>query len=413
MHERQLISEWTPQQRKISIYIALLCSVFSTTMLSLSHPLVNVLLAKQGVSIEQIALLSTVYGFASFILWPFLSSLLKKFGVAVVVGFSMLMTLICFLASIFATEMWHWYIIRCGYGVAVMLQWIGVELWVNVAADESNRARAISSYVMTCTIGFLGGLGLLALLGYGATAYWFCCGLSVIAFLAILLGHRFMPSAADMQAQSAKDESGQAHKGLGMKVYRSLFLRAKILFIIALFAGAVEMFMKHLIPVYWEGLGLSDAMVTNYLIVCAVGGTIIVAGAGWATERFNRRWLLPCLIALFVASCSAIPFAETVIERGLAMFFLGGSVLSLYSVTLTFVGSRFEGEELVEANSLFIMIFLLGSVVGPVLFSQLGGVFAEHGLIYSAIAFGGVIFLIELYRALKLTAKGVVQGEAK
>jgi MFS family permease len=62
------------------------------------------------------------------------------------------------------------------------------------------------------------------------------------------------------------------------------------------------------------------------------------------------------------------------------LFLWGGVTVSLYPVALSMVGDRFAGAELVAGNAALIMLYGIGSLVGPAIAGVAMDLWNPHGL---------------------------------
>jgi MFS family permease len=102
--------------------------------------------------------------------------------------------------------------------------------------------------------------------------------------------------------------------------------------------------------------------------VYTAGGILLQPLVGWAADRTSHVRLLRAAALSFVISLAVLPLVIGTLALAWPVLFLaGGAVASFYTLGLILLGERFQAEGLAEANTLFIICYTGGSVVGPVL----------------------------------------------
>ena len=149
-----------------------------------------------------------------------------------------------------------------------------------------------------------------------------------------------------------------------------------------------------LLPVYGVSSGLSQGQSALMLSVMGFGALCMQLPIGWLADSFDRyRVLLLCGVG-GVAGALLLPVA---IDAGAwlwgLLFLWGGSFAGLYTVTMTMVGQRFRGAELVTANAAFGLLWGVASLVATPAAGAAMDAWNPHGLV-AAIVTGGVAFLL-------------------
>ena len=77
----------------------------------------------------------------------------------------------------------------------------------------------------------------------------------------------------------------------------------------------------------------------------------------------------------------------------------GIASVSLYTVTLAYLGERVNVAELSIATSVFIIIFECGEFIGPIMIGSIMDIYGNIGFIYALIIFTLFSLLIGLFRS--------------
>ena len=126
-------------------------------------------------------------------------------------------------------------------------------------------------------------------------------------------------------------------------------------------------------------------------------GVLFQPFVGALTDKINKRNLIiiflifhliwPILLNNFISNFPVICFS--VIIWGIAS-------VSLYTVTLAYLGERVKITELSIATSVFIIIFEFGEFIGPIIIGSIMDVYGNIGFIYALIVFTLFSLLIGL-----------------
>ncbi len=113
---------------------------------------------------------------------------------------------------------------------------------------------------------------------------------------------------------------------------------------------------------------------------------------GWLSDRFDRRLIILAgnLTGMAVA---AVFFALLAgghgVPTSVLAFILGGALMPLYSVCLAEVNDRIDGSEMIATASSFVLIYGVGSAVGPVAAGLVIGQAGPSGLfLFMAVTLG-------------------------
>jgi MFS family permease len=135
------------------------------------------------------------------------------------------------------------------------------------------------------------------------------------------------------------------------------------------------------------------------LTVFLVGGILLQLPFGWLGDRWSRRRTLALVGLLGLLSSLALGlFGGSPLIAGLLCFLLGGAVLALYNLGLALLGERFAREDLGIANAAFIMVYSVGSLVGPAVGGTATEVSATWGLPATLAAICALVMAMALWR---------------
>jgi MFS family permease len=134
----------------------------------------------------------------------------------------------------------------------------------------------------------------------------------------------------------------------------------------ALVAGLVESADLTLLPLFGLHSGLDERAALLLVAVFMAGNVILQVPIGLLADRYGRRTLLGICA---VASCIGPLLLQTSLGSPLLLwpllFVWGGTLYAFYSQGIALLGEEFAVEDLPGANTLFVMVYCLGGVIGP------------------------------------------------
>lgn len=141
-----------------------------------------------------------------------------------------------------------------------------------------------------------------------------------------------------------------------------------MIFLAASLAGLTDTTLLALLHIYGLRSGFDQQTAVIMLTVAFTGTVALQVPVGWIADHLDHHLLLVLFGIVFVGIPIAVPF---ILNLGLVfwpvLFIWGGASMGIYTVGLTMLGERFELTQLAGANAVFVMIYEIGSLIGPVL----------------------------------------------
>jgi len=256
------------------------------------------------------------------------------------------------------------------------------ESWINENAENGQRGRLISIYVLVSLVGMASGQVLFSLI---QLEHLFALAALLILFALVPIG-----LFCDDQPMALKE------KTIRMRSLRKVSLLARAgMFVSGVVTGSIWA----MTPLLIEGSQFDMSCSGIIMMAVILGGAAFQLPAGIAADRFGRLHVTK----IVVLSCLVISMAglfvpfNNIFELALIMFLLGGTSLSLYTLASAEANDRSELSRVEIATALLLMNGL-GSVIGPLL----------TGLIMSWIPLG--LFLISGTAMTVLLATSYIYG---
>ena len=141
---------------------------------------------------------------------------------------------------------------------------------------------------------------------------------------------------------------------------------APIVMLAALVAGLVESADLTLLPLFGLHSGLDEQAALLLVAVFMAGNVILQVPIGLLADRYGRRTLLgicavaSCIGPLLLQASMGVPLLLWPL-----LFVWGGTLYAFYSQGIALLGEEFAVEDLPTANTLFVMVYCFGGVIGP------------------------------------------------
>ena len=265
--------------------------------------------------------------------------------------------------------------------------WMTMDTWVNLVSDNKNRGKAIGFYNSAITIGFATGPLFIGIFGAeGVFPIIIAIGLMIIRTPVMIM--------IKQQVDSVRIPK------LEKKLNFSFIKIAPFIFISIFVSGIIDSTFGALFPAYMINEFFSDKEIGYIFFIGLFIGVFFQPFVGALTDKINKRNLIiiflifhliwPILLNNFISNLPIICFS--VIIWGIAS-------VSLYTVTLAYLGERVKISELSIATSVFIIIFEFGEFIGPILTGSIMDIYGNIGFIYTLIIFTFFSLFIGIIRS--------------
>ena len=357
----------TSAQRRRSLAAAMASAAAAGLTVGLTVPLISLILERDGVGATLIGLNTATAALAVVVFAPIMPRLIGSLGTLPSMFLGLAVSAGAILLFPVFPSLPAWFALRFVLGLGMVVHWVVGEAWINTVATEESRGRVIGLYVTLLAAGFAGGPLLVGLIGIDGTAP-FLVSAAIIAAAAAPLA--FARGVAP--PMPARPTAG----------FVRFFRRAPTTMGAALAFGLVDGAVFALLPLYSLRSGFDQHTAVVMLSVFVAGNLVLQIPIGWLADKVDRRLLLMACAGIGIAGPAALPFVLGAPALLWPLLFVwGGTVVGLYTVGLTLLGQRFRLADLAGANVAFVMIFEVGSVVGPSLAGGAMELWDPHGLL--------------------------------
>ncbi|MDX1431071.1 MAG: MFS transporter [Gammaproteobacteria bacterium] len=359
------MQQHTPSNWRNLIAACAAITVFGLAF-GMTYPLLSLILESRGVSSEMIGINSAMMPIGILLFSSVIPIATKRYGARGVAIAAALATSLLILAYKTFDTLEAWFIVRLLQGMSISTLFVLSEAWIVSFAGSGHRGKIVAIYGSILSASFGAGPALVGWIGIEGWAPF------VIGSLVILLG--VVPLAFVREEHAAHPEETKASGIFEFAPKAPMLLAAVGAF--AIFDAAT----LSLLPVYGIRTGLDLQTAATALTALIVGNIVLQFPIGWLADRYPRRAVLAgcafvtALFALLLPAVMSTPWMWPV------LVVMGASGYGVYTVSLTSLGDRFDGIELVNGSASFAVMWGIGALLGSVAggWSMTG--FGPHGL---------------------------------
>jgi MFS family permease len=338
-----------------------LAAVFSASfgvglIFGFQPPLMALVLARGGASSFAIGTVTSISTVAVMLCGPLYPSAIRRLGLrlAIILGIAV-STAVLFVMP-WLPGFQGWLALRFVTGCALGLEWIASEIWLNRLSTDQSRGTVMGIYATVFAAGVMAGPLMLQITG---TTGWrpFGVGALCLALTALPL-----LAARDRTAGDA----GPRARLQWLRVARA----APTVMLAALIAGLVESAYVSLLPVFALLRGLDEHSSLLLVTVFLAGNIILQLPIGRLGDRLGRQRVLAlcagvCVIGpILLSAVMGVPWLVWPL-----LLLWGGTMYGFYTQGIALLGESYPHAELADANTVFVVVYCAGGIVGP----SLGG----------------------------------------
>ena len=281
-----------------------------------------------------------------------------------------------------------WAFGRVLIGFCFSAVYVTAESWLNNAASNDNRGKALSLYMIVQTSGIvLAQALLLAADPSGYVLFVIPSILVSIAVTPILLSISPTPAFDTSKPMSLKELFGYSPLGCV-----GTFL-----------LGGVFSAQFGMSPIYGTEAGLTLPQISLFVSTFFIGAIITQYPIGWLSDRMDRRQLIVIISCVGAggAALGALMGADYTILL-CAAFVMGGAANPLYSLLIAHTNDSLDPEDMASASGGMIFLNGLGAIAGPLITGWAMNVMGPGGFFVFA---GGLIAALGAYGIYRATQR--------
>ncbi|MFT4731697.1 MAG: MFS family permease [Gammaproteobacteria bacterium] len=343
-----------------SILVSILALFLAIFLLLLGNSLLTTLLVLRGVSEgfsgQFLGILTSVYFLGAFVATLLASNMIKRMGHIRCFTFCTALLGCSVLAYVLFVSPVAWLFIRFFTGFGMFVVYTVVESWLNGQTQDTYRSRVFSIYTLINLIAVAASQQLL--LVDNATSYT----LFIIA--------SFLITAAVMPISWTRLQQPHVAVDMPSMSILKVFDAAPVAVTGCLVSGLIMGPFWGLTPLFVSELGYTNQELAAFISLSILGGALIQYPVGRWSDYMDRRrvilftFVLGALVALSMVICAKY-FSD---QRGLITVLSAifcGLVLAVYPISVVHLVDRINKDHLVAGSSSLLMIYGLGSFIGP------------------------------------------------
>lgn len=289
-----------------------------------------------------------------------------------------------------------WVFLRFVIGFCFSGVYVTAESWLNNAASNENRGKALSVYMIVQMAGLVAAQGILVLGDPSGFVLFIVPSVLVsIAFAPILLSVNPTPPFEAAKPMRLRE------------IYAVSPLGCVGIFLL----GGVFAAQFGMASVYATQAGMSIREISLFIAMLYVGALFLQYPIGWVSDRMDRRQLIMIVAAIGAVAAGLGLFFGT--EFGVLLvvaFFVGGMTSPLYSLLLAYTNDFLDPEDMAGASGVLIFINGMGAIAGPLITGWIMGQIGPSGFwLFIGLLMAGMT-LYALYRSTQRAAVAVAES---
>ncbi|WP_137701933.1 MFS transporter [Marimonas lutisalis] len=283
---------------------------------------------------------------------------------------------------------WFWMLMRVVIGFCFSGVYVTAESWLNNAATNETRGKALSLYMIVQMVGIIVAQMLLLVADPAGFILFIIPSVLVsISFAPILLSIAPTPAFESTKPMSLRELYAISPLGIvGMFLLGSVF--------------SAQFGMS---AVYGAEAGLSLVQISMFVSAFYVGATLIQYPLGWISDRMDRRLLIMVVSLLGGAGAVVgLAFGGAFPALLVAAFLIGGTSNPLYSLLIAYTNDFVDLEDMAAVSGGLVFTNGLGAIAGPVATGWIMGLVGSGGYFFFL---GVLLFALGGYAAWRMTQR--------
>jgi MFS family permease len=332
----------------------------------MTYPLLSLILESRGVSTDMIGINSAMMPIGILLFSSVIPVASKRFGSRNLAIAAAVLTAVLIISYKFFDSLEAWFVIRLLQGMSISTLFVLSEAWIVGFAGSEHRGKIVAVYSSVLSASFGAGPALVGWIGIDGWAPF------VIGAVVVLVGIVPLSLVREEQTQQPSETKTSGFFEFAPKA--PMLLAA--IFAFAIFdAGTLS-----LLPVYGIQNGLDLTTAAYALTVLIVGNVVLQFPLGWLADKFPHRLVLAGCALVTVVGLLLLPFVMATLWMWPVLVIVGAAGYGVYTVSLTSLGDRFSGQELIDGSASFAVMWGAGALIGSISggWAMIG--FGSHGL---------------------------------
>ena len=289
------------------------------------------------------------------------------------------------LAVLISVDPATWSVSRFVFGFGLAGIFVVVESWLNAKSDNIVRGRVFAVYIFVQLAGLMIAQSFVPLLASNLTlSMAVVAGFGVLAMAPLMFGKIAPPERTPFLRAS----------------FRALASASPVGVVGATVSGFVWAVVMAMSPIYAQRAGFEPDGVALVVMALVLGGIALQLPIGWISDIRDRRNVLAGMAsgAAIAAALGALAHGESTVLTIAAVSLFGGLTFPFYTVAVAHVNDRISHAERLPASGAMILLFGIGSVLGPIAASWAMDAMGPRGFFVLLAGVTGAFAAYTLYR---------------
>ncbi len=289
---------------------------------------------------------------------------------------------------------WAWTAMRVVIGFCYSGVYVTAESWLNNAADNENRGKALSLYMIMQMLGIIVAQALLLVADPG--------GYVLFVIMSVLVSISFAPILLSISPTPAFESTKP-------KTLREIMEISPLGCVGMFLLGGVFSAQFGMSAVYGTQAGLTLAELSLFVSMFYVGATLLQYPLGWISDRMDRRVLIMLVsMACAVGGALGMIAGDNYSMLLVAAFIIGGMSNPLYSLLVAYTNDFIDVEDMAAVSGGLVFINGLGAISGPLIAAWMMGAFgASAYLLFLTL----LVAALAAYAAYRMTQRAAPSSE--
>ncbi|MBV6631534.1 MAG: MFS transporter [Alphaproteobacteria bacterium] len=352
----------------------------------------------EGFSSDAIGIVGTTYAIGFMIGTLIVPKFIGQVGhIRVFAAFASLFVISALAQSLYV-DTWLWALLRLVAGFSIAGIFTLVEGWINESTPNTVRGQVLAAYTVVNYFGISLGQGLIAVVDPAQSFMFLLTAFLVCASVLPLM-------LVTIQAPTPIETERFA--------LRQLFKVSPLGCLAVMAAGVLNSVLANFVPVLGRTIDPDNAWIAQLMLAFILSGIVFQVPLGRLSDMFDRRIvLIACGAATGVTGLIGLMIGIDGKVMALVLIAMSGALIpALYSIGVAHTTDFVDNWNMVAASAGLLMIYGIGTVIGPAIAGQLlliTGI--GPGIFLFVLVIGGGMAAFGTYRS---TVRDTVDDEEK
>jgi len=352
----------------------------------LSNILLPVRMQRDGISIENIGLVLSMLSVGFLVGAIYSRKLLQRVGHIRIFAMCGSLTSVAILLSGLYPDPFVLAAMRMVTGFCIACANATLDSWLSFSATEKNRGRILSINQMVLMSALFAGQFLLSVAPVEGMTLFVVSGILLsLAITPIVISKQQGPYIEDSQPMSLLTIAKLSPLGVVSCFYCGL-----------LYAGLLNM-----LPIFASEKGITDLNLSVFMGTAIFGAIILQFPIAYLSDHFDRRKIMLGMVLTIILCSLLIPLLITMgafYISLIAIAVMTGMAACLYPMSMSETFDKVLKEQILAAMSSLLVIYALGSILGPYVASVVMGALGSNGLFTFMIVAGSTLLTFIIIR---------------